>query len=265
MDIYHEKATERPVTFCVVLLLLSVLFGMVFAALTGTLIGVSFFDPLPQLVGKLVVTGFLLWFLRCFGWVRGAGVSRLGSWGAWAFTLVVAVYLYLVNLYAFFGELRLGVPLAEVFQSSQWVMFPYALFEEVLFRGVILYALVRVWGDSRRGLVMSAMVSALLFGLLHLLNIFSGDVGEVLMTTLASFFSGIWWAAMVLRWKSIWPVVVLHGFGNFVVNLKAEFTPWFQAEPSDFWFLILLKLPLVIWGLWTLLRIETEAVVPEAA
>jgi hypothetical protein len=38
--------------------------------------------------------------------------------------------------------------------------------EEILFRGLVLYALVRVWGDTKRGLVGSVVLTSLLFSVL---------------------------------------------------------------------------------------------------
>jgi membrane protease YdiL (CAAX protease family) len=51
-----------------------------------------------------------------------------------------------------------------------------ALGEELVFRGLVLCALVRAWGRSRRGLVGSALFASLLFAVVHLTQVFTYGV-----------------------------------------------------------------------------------------
>lgn len=89
-----------------------------------------------------------------------------------------------------------------------------AFSEELLFRGLLLQALRRCYGDRR-----AMWFSALLFALIHL----SLQGFAVLMVI------GIFLAALTIRHNSLWPAVLFHGLYNasaiLLNSLKASPTP----------------------------------------
>ena len=90
------------------------------------------------------------------------------------------------------------------------------LFEEVLFRGLVLKLLLCVMGDSKRRVIKACMISAAIFGIVHISNAFFGagilpTVAQVIMATAA----GIFFAAIYLRTKNLLAPILLHGFFNF--------------------------------------------------
>lgn len=92
--------------------------------------------------------------------------------------------------------------------------------EETMFRGILLYALVRVWGGSRRGMLAAIGMTALLFGTLHSLQALAGNDGlQLVLTILNCVVAGIWLGAMVLWGGSVWPAVLLHALSNAIVQL----------------------------------------------
>ncbi len=85
------------------------------------------------------------------------------------------------------------------------------IYEEVIFRGWILGRLVKNHSDS-----VSIGVSALLFGLFHIRNIYWLDAGS-LAGSMA--FTGLIFGPvagyLALRFRSLWPAVILHDLNNF--------------------------------------------------
>jgi len=128
------------------------------------------------------------------------------------------------------------------------------MFEEILFRGVVLYALVSVWGTTRKGVLQAAAISALLFGLIHSLNAIAGDPSEVPGQIAIALFEGIWWATIVLRWGSVWPTVFIHVVTNWALQTKALGFPDYHGTGSSYALAILLELPLILWGVWCILQ-----------
>jgi membrane protease YdiL (CAAX protease family) len=91
------------------------------------------------------------------------------------------------------------------------------VYEEALFRGVLLDTLLGRLGRTRRGLMASALACSLLFGFSHVLpSLLVGDVSsadtivQAVLKTLQAGMMGMLFCAIVLRSNSLWPSVVVH-------------------------------------------------------
>ena len=86
-----------------------------------------------------------------------------------------------------------------------------ALFEEAAFRGFFLPALAERCGRTKRGLLMSILLSSAVFGLVHLLNLASGGgVVGVVRQIGYSFLIGAMCAVVLIKTHNLWLCVVLH-------------------------------------------------------
>ena len=82
--------------------------------------------------------------------------------------------------------------------------------EEVVFRGVIISTLMRQWKD-RNLFRQAALVSGIVFGLIHAANIFAGaDPLQTLFQVIGSVSVGFIFAAVYLRTGSILPCMFYH-------------------------------------------------------
>ena len=84
------------------------------------------------------------------------------------------------------------------------------IYEELVFRGWILARL------RRAGSAASAIaISSLLFGLLHLRNVYWLDAGDLARTMAYTGLAlGPFLAYVTLRARTVWPAVVLHYLNN---------------------------------------------------
>ncbi len=100
--------------------------------------------------------------------------------------------------------------------------------EEVSFRGLILRALVP------RGVWLAAVVSSLLFGLMHVLNLlFGAGLDATLLKVGYATTMGFAFAAVALRTGVIWPLVVIHALVNVVAFATADATTATAVTGSD--------------------------------
>lgn len=92
------------------------------------------------------------------------------------------------------------------------VMLLIGIFEEVIIRGVILNNMLNKWGYTKAGMIKSVILSSLIFGLCHLVNLIGHP--SLIITTLTqvmySFLIGVLFASIYLRCKNIWAVIILH-------------------------------------------------------
>lgn len=123
--------------------------------------------------------------------------------------------------------------------------------ENIVFRGLILQALVRAWGNNRVGVIMSVVVSALFFGSIHLLDLLGGrPFFAVLLQSLEAIFLGIMLGALVLSARSIYPAVVLHGFLNLSAYLLIERMGGVEPASSSWLLAGILMIPPAFFGLY---------------
>ncbi|MGF2384816.1 lysostaphin resistance A-like protein [Lentilactobacillus otakiensis] len=97
------------------------------------------------------------------------------------------------------------------------------IFEEYLFRGIILAKLLKVFSGSSKAktVAYAVIVSSLLFGCTHATNFAAQSIPETLLQILNAAFMGAILAALYLRSGSIIVPMLFHGlwdFNTFVVT-----------------------------------------------
>ncbi len=92
------------------------------------------------------------------------------------------------------------------------------IFEELLCRGWLMNEFIERFGDTRKNILFSIIISSLVFGLIHFGNI---AVGQSLLLTLSQVLGaaliGLALGAIYYKTKNIWTVAFLHGFWDFAV------------------------------------------------
>lgn len=84
-----------------------------------------------------------------------------------------------------------------------------------------------------RGVWHAALVTALVFGVMHLLTAFAGsDTGMVMGRTLYAAAIGFAYAAYALRTGLLWPVIVVHALANFADLIDQE-TIFQESAPTE--------------------------------
>ena len=96
-------------------------------------------------------------------------------------------------------------------------------FEEMAFRGCIFTVVLQRMKKNRLGVFLAIVISSVIFGLVHLVNLFSGGsaIGVILQTGY-SFLIGGMCAVILVKTKNIWYCVVLHGVYNFAGGVVPE-------------------------------------------
>jgi membrane protease YdiL (CAAX protease family) len=270
MGSFKKLATGHPVIFVLIIVIFVVIIeiaGGILSFIVGDIYWSRLVHGLVQLLGVTCLL-FLLWK---FGWLRSAGITNPSRFRHWLLISPAITYLLIADMYAVFGDFSFQVEdpiLAWVIVFKNVV--DGGLWQEIAFRGIILFVFVRVWGQSRLGIFKSIITSSLLFGVLHLLNLIGSvlDGGKPALMTIfqvidTAFISGIYYGIFVLFSGSIWPVVVLHGLLNTLINIKAVFIPDFTETTSMWVKLSLFGIPVLVYSLCLLHKIKPCSVVSD--
>lgn len=92
--------------------------------------------------------------------------------------------------------------------------------EEFLCRGWLLNEFLERYGNTKKGVWLSIIISGAIFGLMHLFNIVHG---QAVASTITQFLNatgiGIILGVIYYKTKNIWSAVIIHGFWDFSLML----------------------------------------------
>ncbi|HSQ27811.1 MAG TPA: type II CAAX endopeptidase family protein [Anaerolineales bacterium] len=261
-------ATHRPGRFILILTIAWVVLLLAFMITASTVFNMSYGDAITVSIARLAVTACVLLLVWRLDWLKASGISRPGSWHVWLLALGGLVFIAGASLYSFYGSIAfdlsslLQLPDARTAVITHFVA---GLSEEILFRGLLLYALIRVWGSTTRGILGSVLLSSVLFALVHLTQVFTygTSLSSALVLVLQAFVLSIWWGALVVMGGSIWPAVIIHFMGNTVVVVQGLNTPVVEPVTLAYTQLLWLSLPLGLLAISLLSKTALHPVVAE--
>lgn len=209
-------------------------------------------DEVGQLLGdtlsKVIIFMVFILLLWRFGWLKASGFLRLGRGTDWLIFLSLLIYKLLIELYVFTGDFLPVLP-SSTYTVIQGVYYlPGSLVEESMYRGLLLLAMILAWGDTKQGIVKAVLFSSFFFGMMHLFNILVRPAGVVLFQAVVVSLPGILYAAIVLKSRTLWPVILLHWLTNAFVNVKISQIDNYQ-DTTTMWILWAgLLIPLMIYS-----------------
>ena len=174
-------------------------------------------------IGQLALSGIAVWLMRKLEVFdiddfrfKGIGKGILLAW----FGIVYVIISFLIGL-SQIPENSFITPNA--FYLLIVVLHPFVgtgLFEEVLFRGLVLKTLLKKIGYSKRGILNACIISSVLFGLVHTGNIVAGaaflpTVSQIVHATA----TGLFFAAVFLRTGKLLIAILFHGLLNLSVQI----------------------------------------------
>ena len=139
------------------------------------------------------------------------------------FFVIMAFILFLANS----GAISAGLPVLNILIGAFFV----GITEEFFCRGWFLNEFLERYGDTKKGVLYSIWVSALLFGLMHLGNFFNGqDLATTIIQIINAAALGVCFGAIYYKTKNIWSVVILHAAWDFVLFL-GDLAPVTELSP----------------------------------
>jgi len=239
------------------------LFGLVlvftYALLSALFYPVHFLFPeneIGQLYGegltKALISALFILLLWRFGWLNASGLSRLSNRRDGLVFGGILIYLVLGELYAFSGSPIPKLPGTQMTIAQTFSVFAGAFVEEIMFRALVLIAMLMAWGGSRQGMVKAVVLSSLFFGFMHLFNIMIRPVGVVLFQAVVVSLPGILYGAMLLKSSSLWPAIVVHWLTNLAVNLKVSQIDNYQETNLNWILFLIILIPTTIYSAFVL-------------
>ncbi|WP_349515110.1 CPBP family intramembrane glutamic endopeptidase [Leuconostoc suionicum] len=133
--------------------------------------------------------------------------------------------IILVHIVALFFDSGFWLhPLSTWHLTTEGLMFGlYAGFvEEMLARGLILGILINFYANETNGLLKAIIYQSLIFGIVHLSGIISGEGISAIFVALDVTAMGIVWGLIYLYTQRIWIVIVMHMAWDILENIISQ-------------------------------------------
>ena len=167
----------------------------------------------------------ILWGLIKLDWGRAAGITVPPSmWPKkWWIAAISMSGIALLN----FAGVEFDKLEFSTYNAAAWLLdnFAAGLFEETVMRAMCFYILLRAWGNTRSGLYRAVIVQALIFGLLHLLNLRHSAAIDVGAQVIYATLIGIGFGGLIAYTRTLWVPVVVHALINAAGSLNEYFVP----------------------------------------
>jgi membrane protease YdiL (CAAX protease family) len=258
---------QHPVLFSVIIIVFSVIFTEIrLEKYFKSYIGIQSASYLTGILEQGLCSIILVALISSIGLLKSAGFTKLNEWRQLWLGWPILLLSILNGWSVFNGTMLIDTTKPGLIILYALLFLSIGLFEEILFRGVVLIVMLQKWGSSQKGVYQSVIISNLIFGLVHITNFFMGRYSLLAATvqTVYAVFIGVFFAACLLRNNSIWPVILLHAVFNMCGNLNEiaaggdfDFERVFQPTWGDALSSIIVMLPLLIYGLFILRKVET--------
>ncbi|MDO8065779.1 MULTISPECIES: CPBP family intramembrane glutamic endopeptidase [unclassified Janthinobacterium] len=186
---------------------------------------------------------------------RAAGLCAPQPWKTLWLVSPPLLYALLMLLLAWAG----GWPQPRVLLIVACNAALVAVSEELMFRAILLQGML-----ERYAVWPAVLMSSALFGLAHTANgLATGDVSGALWQAVAATLQGVGYAAIRLRTRSIWPMVLVHGLWDYALVTATLPNPAEDGASILPYIALLAVLPLCLYGVY-LLRPSQRAALSQA-
>jgi len=265
MNILERIVNRYPVWFSlIVMVIATALTEIPLADRLTPALGLQKASYLTGILEQGAVSLLLFLLIARVGLLREGGFTHPREWKAVWLIWPVLVYSLLNGSDVFLGTLKINWANGGLIALCVLLYITVGTVEEFMFRGLVLPLMLRQWGGTRRGTYTAVLLSSAVFGILHLLNFAMGR--RDLLTTgtqiLYGTFFGVFFAALMLRNRSIWPAVFGHFLFDLCGNLPELTEGWVfsikepTTTPQGALITLAILLPLLGIGLFYLRKVE---------
>jgi len=120
---FKRFSRSHPILFTLALIITWFLVAGIATGISSVVLRAPFIDPIPQSIGSLSATIYVLLISWQFGWLRSSGIGALGNLKVWLIAALAFAYLIASYSLAFFGDLSLDFGSAFISDAAQSIIF----------------------------------------------------------------------------------------------------------------------------------------------
>lgn len=137
--------------------------------------------------------------------------------------LLVLIYVFIVAGSAIYNTIHEGTPLVDDWitraLSTLVLCFFVGLLEEIVFRVALNEGLLYAFRNAKHIFLWSAIISSLIFGVVHVLgaNMGSSDaIASAALKTISTAMGGLFWLILYWKTRNLFAIAMCHGIYDFI-------------------------------------------------
>jgi membrane protease YdiL (CAAX protease family) len=259
MNKLKTYAFEKPVIFSIILIIVIVSFTFIpMAPIFSPFLDHQSCEYVAGIFEQVFASLVLIMILKRFNLLKSAGFTSPKQWKDLWIIWPMLLFALLNGSDLFSGNIIIDKSKPLVIVLFILVYLSTGLFEEILCRGVVLSLMLHKWGNTKKGCYLALVLSSALFGFTHIIHFILNQSSLLATVTQITYgtFIGVFFAACVLRNKTIYPAIILHAvvdiFGDLneiAINGGLKET-YFTMSIGDALGCIIITLPILIYGLF---------------
>lgn len=196
--------------------------------------GINYVPIYNEIILRIVLSIIMLGIMFFFGSKKAVKCEKetfKESFVLGKYIFVVSIIFFLIQLVPIVMSMKNGVSpswFINLVNSIVLCIF-VGVFEESLFRGIIFSSFIEKLGSTKKGIIISAIISSCIFGFIHVVSFFLMGTGinvisvtQALLKTLQSGMLGFFLATIYLKTKNIWGISLIHAINNmFLISASA--------------------------------------------
>lgn len=127
--------------------------------------------------------------------------------------------LYIIMLFSIIPNMALSVLEHGINKTNLITLALYCIcigiYEEFLCRGWLQNEFIERFGNDRKGVIKSIVISSLIFGLMHLSNMSVQSTFDTILQIINALAMGMLLGSIYYKSNNIWTVIVLHALWDF--------------------------------------------------
>ncbi len=171
-------------------------------------------DIIMEAIWAALVLILLLLFKNSYIFTQ----EKVGFWESFKYgwpELVMSLVFLIVSGFSLVESTSISIP--TILNLAVYCFF-IGVVEEFLCRGWLFNEFLERYSDSKKGIILSIILSSLIFGLIHFFNIGETQgVAETILQVLNATVGGVFLTLVYYKTKNIWNVVVLHAIWDFTL------------------------------------------------
>ena len=202
------KIMERPILSFIIVFIVTLIISSIITAIFQPILGI--FVPEVSSFIATIIAGIIIAIIYIYIF-KIKGFFSFSNYKLGLILISPSIILVITNLLdPAFAIPTTGILAVTIIISG----IAPGIFEEILFRGIVISYLMKMFRNSKN-IIPIVIVSALIFGILHLANVLLGAQLDVTIFQFFSTFSiGILFGAVYLRTGNLWIPIILHSLND---------------------------------------------------
>lgn len=171
-----------------------------------------------KLLGDILITLFCLCIIYAIGIAQTAGFQKEG------FTkgIIYGIPFIAIGLCAaFIGNIGMNIDQLEPISVAGILLFTINMLfvginEEICMRSLILNNLILKYGKSKKEVYKAILISSVIFGVIHLVNIFFIPPVTVVVQAINAASAGVLFSVIYICSKNIWATIAIHALVDWL-------------------------------------------------